>query len=199
MEWTRTETLALASQECSHCLGLGLRDMPRKGRVPCVCVFRSIFRICHERFRQCVNKEKRHTKATLEYSPRGGRRITWGRKDEEFIADFLLVCRRNLTEDEYKVFNYYHLLGAARQLCCRRLGIDKNTFFAILYRIERHLGRVFCELQPYALYPLDEYFNGRTENQVRPEPPPPGCARVIPIGSGRALAARLKVPLREAA
>jgi hypothetical protein len=37
----------------------------------------------------------------------------------------------------------------------------------MVYRIEAKLGKVFRELQPYSLYPIDEYFHGRTENPWR--------------------------------
>ena len=65
-----------------------------------------------------------------------------------------------MTESEYKLFKYHYLLGADWKLCCRKLKIDKGTFFHSVYRIQQRLGRVYRELQPYALFPLDEYFNG---------------------------------------
>ncbi|MCS7043447.1 MAG: hypothetical protein N2036_05905 [Bryobacteraceae bacterium] len=85
-------------------------------------------------------------------------------KNEEYIADFYLVSRRHLTPEEWEVFRYHFLLGADSRLCTRKLKIDRGQFFHMVYRIEAKLGRVFRELQPYSLYPLDEYFYGRTEN-----------------------------------
>ncbi len=99
------------------------------------------------------------TRVTLENTGAGGsRRYTWGRKDEEYIADFTLVSRRTLTADEYRIFNYHFLLGADWKLCCRKLKMDRGNFFHAVYRIQQKLGKVFRELEPYALYPLDEYF-----------------------------------------
>jgi hypothetical protein len=129
----------------------------------------------------------------LEYSPRGGGRITWGRKDEEYIADFYLVTRRNLTAEEWKLFNYHFLLGADWRLCEGRLGIERGDFFHEIYRLEGKLGRIYRELQPYALFPLDEYFNGRTETSASGGLAVPVRTRV---GS---LAARLAVTERKAA
>jgi hypothetical protein len=40
------------------------------------------------------------------------------------------------------------------------LNIDRGTFFHTVYRIEQKLGRAFRELEPYSLFPLDEYFHG---------------------------------------
>ncbi len=87
-------------------------------------------------------------------------RLTWGRKDEEYVADFCLVSRRALDELEYQVFRFHFLLGADWKLCTRRLNMDRGNFFHTVYRIEQKLGRVFRELEPYGLFPLNEYFQG---------------------------------------
>ncbi len=160
MEWTRSETLTLAMPQCTQCRGSGLR-LARKGALtPCNCVLRSIFRICYDRFVKCVTQERHVSRISLE--PHAGRQRpnTWGRKDEEFIADFSLVSRRALSEEEYRLFRYHFLLGADWKLCTRKLGIDRGNFFHSVYRIEQKLGRLFRELEPYPLFPLDDYFHG---------------------------------------
>ncbi len=96
------------------------------------------------------------------------RRQVWGRRDEEYIADFSLVAKRVLSEDEYRIFRFHFLLGADWRLCCRQLKMDRGTFFHEVYRIQRKLGRVFRELEPYALYPLDEYFGGSVRKELAP-------------------------------
>jgi hypothetical protein len=106
------------------------------------------------------------SRISLEFVSGRERCYSWGRKDEEYIADFVLVSRRTLPELEYRIFNFHFLLGADWKLCCRRLGIDRGTFFHAVYRIEQALGRIFRELKPYGLFPLDEYFHG----SVRAEP-----------------------------
>jgi hypothetical protein len=164
MEWTRSETLALAASQCTSCHGLGLRLGKRGGTSPCHCVMRSIFRACYRRFRQCATKEKSLTQVNLEYTGGMARRNSWGRKDEEYMADFLLVSKRTLTEEQHKIFRMHFLLGADYNLCCAKLKLDKGAFFHHIYRIESTLGRVFRELEPFALFPLDEYFKG-----VKPE------------------------------
>lgn len=159
MDWTRSETLALASNTCTTCHGLGTRIVRKGSPSPCNCVLRSIFRSCYGRFRTCMNKEKHMTRVSLEHTGSGGgRRYMWSRKDEEYMADFILVSRRTLTPPEYKLFNYHFLLGADWKLCCQKLHMDRGNFFHAVYRIQQKLGRVFRELEPYALYPLDEYF-----------------------------------------
>jgi hypothetical protein len=133
---------------------------------PCNCVLRAIFRACYAHFRHCAGKEKHMSKISLEFVPGRERSFSWGRKDEEYMADFVLVSRRTLPEFEYRIFKYHFLLGADWKLCCRRLATDRGTFFHAVYRIEQSLGRIFRELEPYGLFPLDEYFHG----SVRAEP-----------------------------
>jgi hypothetical protein len=166
MEWSRSETLALAQQSCSHCYGLGLR--PGRGGLsaPCNCVFRAIFRACYARFRQCASKEKYISRVSLEANPGRQRKSVWGMKNEEYIADFCLISRRTLSEYEYTLFKFHYLLGADWKLCSRKMNLDRGTFFHEAYRIEQKLGRTFRELQPYALFPLDEYFNGSGRQPV---------------------------------
>jgi hypothetical protein len=106
-----------------------------------------------------VDKEKSMSRVSLEHTGHGGgRRYLWGRKDEEYIADFTLVSKRELTAAEYQLFKFHFLLGADWKLCCRKLKVDRGTFFHAVYRVQQKLGRVFRELEPYGLYPLDEYF-----------------------------------------
>jgi hypothetical protein len=107
-------------------------------------------------------KEKYVSRVTLQAIHGADHKSTWSRKDEEYIADFCLVSRRNLNEMEYRVFKYHFLLGADWKLCCRKLSIDRGTFFHHVYRLQQRLGRVFRELQPYPLYPLSDYFHGES-------------------------------------
>ena len=180
MEWTRSETLALAMHRCMQCHGSGLR-LARKGLLePCNCVLRSIFRICYDRFQRCVTQERHLSKISLEPHAGRSRPESWGRKDEEYIADFSMVTRRALEADEYKLFKYHFLLGADWKLCSRKLGTDRGNFFHEVYRIEQKLGRVFRELTPYPLFPLDDYYNGpsRLAQPARPK------VVVMPLWSG---------------
>ena len=105
----------------------------------------------------------------VSLEPHAGRKRpgSWGRKDEEYIADFNLISRRYLDEEEYRIFRFHFLLGADWKLCTRRLGIDRGNFFHAVYRIEQKLGRIFRELQPYALFPLDDYFGGTSRYHLQ--------------------------------
>ena len=110
MEWNRSETLGLASVQCTTCHGLGLRMGKGDSEVPCSCVLRSIFRACFRRFRTCVEKEKHLSQCTFQFTGGRERSMSWGRKDEEFVADFLLMVRRLLSDDEYRIFKFRYLL-----------------------------------------------------------------------------------------
>ncbi len=193
MLWTRSETLALAQQSCTFCYGLGLRPGRAGASTPCNCVFRSIFRACYARFRRCASKEKHISRVSLEANPGRHRKSTWGLKDEEYTADFCLVSRRTLDEQEYTIFKFHFLLGADWRLCCRKLNTDRGTFFHDLYRIEQKLGRTFRELEPHALFPIDEYFSGVARTVAPPSP--------FPVETELPLKIRpiMKFPLKRAA
>ncbi len=177
-EWSRSETLALSMHQCTSCHGAGLR-LGNSKVTPCNCVLRSIFRACFEKFKQCMDREKYVSQVSLEPGNSRGGRMTWGRKNEEFVADFILVTKRTLTGKEYDIFRFHFLLGADWKLCSRRMKIDRGSFFHAVYRIEKKLGLVFRTLQPYALFPLDEYFNStvRGGSIARPTPPAPAAER----------------------
>lgn len=193
-EWSRSDTIALAKESCTQCQGLGLRNyMKKEEPTPCNCVLRGIFRACYNRFRHCIEKEKHMTQARIQIIGATERRQVWGRRDEEYIADFCLVSRRYLDDVEYQLFRFHFLLGADWKLCCRRLKIDRGTFFHSIYRIQQKLGRVFRELEPYALFPLDEYFGGSVRKDFSLE------ARnvlAMPMPVGRH---KLRPPIRKAA
>jgi hypothetical protein len=119
----------------------------------------------------------------------GGRdtRCTYSRKVEDYMADFHLVSQRTLDEQEHKVFRYHFLLGADWKLCCRFLKLERGNFFHLVYRIEQKLGRTFRELEPYGLYPLDEYFGGKINERTK--------VTVMPVGQER----RLRPVIRKSA
>ena len=119
-----------------------------------------MFRICYDRFMRCAEQERHLSHVSVEPPSGAYRPMSFGRKDEEYLADFCLVSRRNLTESEHRLFRYHFILGADWTLCTRKLGMSRGNFFHAVYRIEQKLGRVFRELQPYPLFPLDDYFNG---------------------------------------
>ena len=173
MNWDRSETIALAKEFCTYCKGEGQRSIRRGRPTPCNCVLRAIFRACYARFRHCAMKEKFMSKVSLVPCRGKDRKMIFARLDEDYICDFQLVSRRSLTEFEHQVFRNHFILGADWRLCCRQMKIDRGTFFHAVYRIQQKLGRVFRELEPYSLFPLDEYFAGkvmRTNLVMMPEP-----------------------------
>jgi hypothetical protein len=97
---------------------------------------------------------------SLEAIPGRKHKAVYSRKDEEYIADLCLVSKRVLSESDYQIFKFHFLLGADWKLCCQRLNMDRGNFYHQVYRIQERLGRVYAELEPYALFPLDEYFGG---------------------------------------
>ena len=137
-----------------------MKSVWKTRETPCNCVYRAVFRTCYNRFREYAAKGAYNSGVSLEFCRgREGRR-TFGRKREEYMADFCQVSRKALDEFEYKLFKYHFLLGADWKLCTRKLDLDRGNFFHSVYRVEQKLGKVFRELQPYGLYPVHEYFHG---------------------------------------
>ena len=173
MQWTRSEVIGLAKGTCVYCKGTGMRPVRVTKETPCNCTYRSAFRACLNRFRECVTNGAYTSTVSLEFCRGQEGRRTYSRKREEYMADFCLVSKRTLDETEHKVFRFHFLLGGDWKLCCRQLKMDRGTFFHLVYRIEQKLGRTFAELEPYPLYPLADYFSGT----IRRTPP-----RAIPSG-----------------
>jgi hypothetical protein len=99
------------------------------------------------------------SRVSFERNPSGrSQKGSWGRKDQEYMADFELTAKRVLDPWHLKLFRYHFVLGANALMCCRRLRIDKGGFFHAVYRIEAQLGEAFILLRPYALYPPRNYF-----------------------------------------
>ena len=179
MKWDRSETIGLAKQFCATCKGVGQKPNLKERPTPCNCVLRAIFRACYARFRHCVTKEKFMSKVSLVPCHGKDQRRTYARLDEDYVADFCLVSRRTLSEFDYTVFRNHFLLGADWRLCCRQMKCERGDFFHSVYRIQRRLGRVFHELEPYSLYPLDEYFAGKIERSNLVTMPSPVRPRAV--------------------
>jgi hypothetical protein len=167
MQWDRSIAIGLAKASCTYCHGDGIRLVQNGKEVPCNCVYRAIFRVCYNRFRECLVLAEHTSSVSLEFCRGRDTRCSYSRKREEFTADFCLVSRRVLDDLEYALFRYHFLLGADWKLCCRQLKIDRGNFFHAVYRIEQKLGRAFAELQPYSLYPPREYFGGVVPREPR--------------------------------
>lgn len=102
---------------------------------------------------------------TLEFRRGRDSHRSYGRRTEEYVADFCLVSQRGLDDFEKKLFRYHYLLGGDWKLCCRMLKMDRASFFYRIYRMEEKMGHALSETEPYALYPLDEYFGGTIDKQ----------------------------------
>jgi hypothetical protein len=199
--WSRSETLALAQHSCVHCWSLGLCIGKAGVERPCDCVLRAIFRACYARFRRCASKEKFVSRIGFDADPDRGRRRVWGMKNEEYMADFSLIAKRELGEGtlSHRLFTYHFLLGADWQLCGRKLSMDRGEIFHEIYRVQARLGRAFRETRPYSLFPLDEYFGGATGAGDRVSRAHRVASQLTLGGArtaqGRASHARLRPPL----
>ena len=188
MEWSHSDAIGTSEPACAYCKGMGVRPLRRRAGTVCNCTLRGVFRACLNRFRSCWEQSGTMTHATLDKmnSSRSGFR-TWGRRNEEYMADFYLIAKRELDDQHFLIFKFHFLLGADWRLCCRRLSMDRGNFFHSVYRIQQKLGRAFREIKPYGIFPIDEYFGGKiTSGRVK-------ACEVVAI---RGPKARLDVPLR---
>jgi hypothetical protein len=155
IEASRSTLIGLAAPSCARCGGSAVSN----GRV-CRCVDRAVFRACLDRFRACATGSvyAQPVWERVGTGPKGYR--CYGRKAEEYMADFCLVARRALDPLEYAVFRFHFLLGADWKLCTARLNLDRGNFFHAVYRVEEKMGRVYRTLEPHPLFPLADYFRG---------------------------------------
>jgi len=160
MIWDRSETIALAKMNCNDCRSLGLCKNSTGAHIPCTCVLRAIFKICHRRFKSASMQGKRVSTVKLERSGSGqSSHMYFSRKNEEYIADFQLTARRVLTPEQYKLFRFHYLLGAEVKLVAAQVRMTHDNLLHHYSRMEITLGRAFRETEPFPLFPLDEYFS----------------------------------------
>ncbi|MFN3323429.1 MAG: hypothetical protein ACK5AZ_08035 [Bryobacteraceae bacterium] len=160
--WDRSKTLAIAAMDCVCCMGSGLKWIGGGDKMgPCGCVLRKAFDSVLSRYRY-IQAHQDRTSSCIPAIMKHGReqKRIWGRKNEEFCADFYLVSRRSLKGKEWRIFELHMLGGKDWRYCTRILGVDRGNFFHSVYRIKQKLGRIFMELRPYALFPIGEYFSG---------------------------------------
>jgi hypothetical protein len=186
MDWSgwRTMAIALSLQNCAYCWGLGFKHSANEQHVVCSCVFRNIFRVCLERFQFCLQGDSLGKTSMVGFAENrcGGQPMSWGLKNEEFIADFELVAFRTLnygltkeqltaeqrpTTLEWQVFVMHMLHGQPWGKCCARLNMDRGNFYHQVYRIQTVLGGAFAETYPHALFPIDEYFSPITKKSPK--------------------------------
>lgn len=168
MHWNRSNALGLAKASCTYCQGDGIRLVHKGKEVPCNCVFRAVFRACYNRFRECAVMAEHTSSVSLELCRGRDSRRVYSRKREEYMADFCLIARRELDSFDYSIFRFHFLLGADWKLCCRQLKVDRGNFFHAVYRIQQILGCAFAEMEPYSLYPLNEYFGTTVSREAQP-------------------------------
>lgn len=183
---TRSEFLAMSLATCTTCLGTALcidGKVCAVGSV-CPCVWRAIFRECYQRFLD-IESGGEFVKpvdwSNIGSGPTGYR--VFGRRQEEYSADFVLIAKRTLTKPlHYAVFRYHYLFAAPWDACCKRLNISRGNFFHACYQVEARCGKAYRETKPYGLHPLPAYFHGVVRGRRIPattvdEPAPP----VLPL------------------
>ena len=94
------------------------------GEGTCACIWRGVFRACFDCYEERVSSD--------------------------YCADFVIVARRSLSPEDYRIFQRRFLNGESTKASKSRI-----------LRIEQKLGRIFCELKPHPLYPVGRYLSYR--------------------------------------
>jgi hypothetical protein len=145
--------LALAMGNCAFCHGHGQVEVHRKrtyapgSAIPiesfrlrmCGCVYRRVFRICWRRYQQLRERYGDLARRPRVRNGPGG--LSFELRTVDFLADFDLLVADHMADREREIFALHFSGGADWKECCRRLGMDRGSFFHDLYRIERRIGR----------------------------------------------------------
>jgi hypothetical protein len=115
------------------------------------------FRQCYTRWAECVSRAGSGSRASADPVGRP-KTYSYGRKTEEYIADFELTANRHLHGEERLLFRVHFLLGADAKLCARQFHTSEPEVKLRIIAIENKLGKVFRELKPYSLWPVRAYF-----------------------------------------
>jgi hypothetical protein len=176
--------MALSLEGCARCHspGVYLKDRA-KVETPCPCTDRGVFRAVLAAYKHYsisigLSIRTNLSQFSTQHS-RQGRRAD-GRRVEEWCADVWLTSKRNLTPHQWQILRRHHIRGED----WTRFGISKGQLFHEKYCLEQKLGRVFRELQPFALYPIQEYFSDSTRSlgaDVRPFIPAPRRVNGVPL------------------
>jgi hypothetical protein len=160
--WKRSDVLGLAHTDCIRCHGLGLADGRMSSQLPCGCAARRIFREIMAEWRrnqEAVHISKFQPEQVLQRGGKTCRRAGWSMKRPEYVAEVELLAKRTLSYDEWLVWRAYHCRGLEwREACATLGGMNKGELYHCVYRVEAKMGRAAREVQPYALYPIAEYY-----------------------------------------
>ena len=163
MAWTRSATLGLASLSCAQCDGMGLVRGTLGKDAPCPCVLRKIFRVCWNRYRfgQLEQIERGAPIVRMGGLGKRAQRQPGGFSFalESYLADFVLIAKRTLSDDEFQFFTIAYLSGMDWKRVHGSLNIPRTNFLRTCYSLESRLGRAFRETAPFPIFPLDEYFS----------------------------------------
>lgn len=173
MKWDRGMVIGIAKASCVFCHGYGLKPIIGNNWSPCECVYRKVFRICLAKFH---SMKHRTFYSGVDWSRIGSKSIKrcYGRRCEEFSADFYVVAKRELSDFDWRLFKL-HMIGERNSTeCVPVLGCNKTFFYKAVYRIEEQMGKVYAELQPYRLFPLSEYFSSCEPRELLPKMTPQG-------------------------
>lgn len=136
----KTSACVLFYNKCPHCKD-GIYTAYSKHERVCNCCFRRIFRHCLSKYRK------------ISFYP-----SLDDRRQENFLADFILLAKHELSEQNFLIFILYHIQELSWSTIGAKLNMNRDETFRTIYRIEKKLGKVYSLMEPYSLWPLSSYF-----------------------------------------
>jgi hypothetical protein len=152
---SRSTVLALANANCPRCFGLG-NDLkiPEDKDPTCACIYRLVFRIVINRYLE-IACSSRSASRLYCHSVFGV-----SRPDEEFLADVECNVRRALADEPllYRIWRMHVVDNNSPEFIGRAKRLDPQVVRLELAKIAVICGSRFANVEPYPLFPVDNYF-----------------------------------------
>lgn len=157
------EIRALAKARCETCMGLGQRLNLKTGQPqgPCRCAIFRLFRICHNKYRDCGRNMEHYSAVSFTRTGGGPGGRNFGRKNEEYRADFFLIASRTLRRGtaEHRFFKIRYIEDNGRAETQRALHLTRAEYDRLDDRVVYAAGKAFMTNEPSTIYPFDSYFS----------------------------------------
>lgn len=174
---------AIATPRCNECDGGMTRFRAGTGTPRlCRCVYRKIFSDIMQAYELARASAGTAGEVVGHHVPGFGGGVTYSRKNQEYVADVELLLKRVCTrlDAEYKDIFAHHWIVAKLLLIedysvewvLRKLHLTgENNRRMVLFaasRIKMQTAITAVETEPYALFPVHEYFNEHVVHAAAP-------------------------------
>jgi hypothetical protein len=132
----------LADEACARCGGRGIRLATQSSGL-CDCAMRRAFRLCLAQWQKLNDAHESWGARAAHRATRAG--LAWSFPAAEYLADFVLMIRRNTEGARRRACECYWLDGWPWSLVARRVGWEREKFFVEMRGLQLMLGRACIE------------------------------------------------------